>query len=362
MNCVFPCGFPGPTAFYLAMYVGTLILHVIFMNYVLAGTAALVVTARSRADGGMLGISDVLRDWMPFALSLAITAAIAPLLFLQILYKANFYSANILLFHRWMAILPVLIVGFYLLYLLKTKWIAGRSPVLQVLVGLLALGCFGFTAASWTENHLLSLDAAAWPRLYESGRLHYEHPQFVSRLIMLGVGSVPTMCLLVGWQLYAARRMGSVLVPGRPRRLMQIAIAGEIVAVFAGAYYLWNLPADAKAHLKGWLGGPYLALATLGIAIQVYAWVRVARREEFAVGSLLLCSTGLLLTLIGMTVTREVIRLSFVDISQLFGQHAEAARKGGMLVFLAFFVLNGLLIIGCVRLVRRNASRPDPMS
>ena len=41
-----------------------------------------------------------LRDWLPFVLSAAITAGIAPLLFVQILYQRAFYTANLLLFNR----------------------------------------------------------------------------------------------------------------------------------------------------------------------------------------------------------------------------------------------------------------------
>jgi len=42
MNAPFPFGFPGATAFYLTLYVVTLLIHVAFMNYVLAGATCLV--------------------------------------------------------------------------------------------------------------------------------------------------------------------------------------------------------------------------------------------------------------------------------------------------------------------------------
>src|SRR5262245_22520401 len=119
MDTVFPFGFPRATAFYLTLYVATLVIHVVFMNYVLAGSAYLAwFTLAHRRDDLAQDARDPLafplRDWMPFLLSAAITAGIAPLLFLQILYQRPFYTANLLLFNRWMAILPVLIVAFYL--------------------------------------------------------------------------------------------------------------------------------------------------------------------------------------------------------------------------------------------------------
>src|SRR5687767_8980684 len=100
VDTLFPFGFPFPTAFYLTAYLASLMLHVVFMNYVLAGSAHLLgraVLRGSQPDHSQ--VSEVLRDWLPFMLSAAITAGIAPLLFLQILYRRQFYTANLLLFY-----------------------------------------------------------------------------------------------------------------------------------------------------------------------------------------------------------------------------------------------------------------------
>ena len=39
MESVFPFGIPGPTLLYLMLYVLTLAVHFVFMNYVFAGTS-----------------------------------------------------------------------------------------------------------------------------------------------------------------------------------------------------------------------------------------------------------------------------------------------------------------------------------
>ena len=130
MNTLFPFGFPWPTAMYLTLFVVTAAIYMVFMNYVLAGAIVLLVGylapgARRRVEGGAGGptrsglglILKVVRDWLPAILGLAITTGIAPLLFLQILYKHQFYTANLLLFNRFMLLLPALIVAYYMLYL-----------------------------------------------------------------------------------------------------------------------------------------------------------------------------------------------------------------------------------------------------
>lgn len=354
MDRFFPIGFPGPTAFYLALYVGTLIIHVIFMNYVLAGVGFLAVSSISRRrtteTPGTVSARSVLTDWMPFATSAAITAGVAPLLFVQILYKKNFYTANLLLFHRWMAILPVLIVGFYLLYLLKSKWIVRQSKLALATISVGALACFAFTGLSWTENHLLSTDTGSWPGLYESGSMVYSHPQLIPRLGLWAVGAIPTMCLLVGWQLCIAQRRGRAIAASQTRILSRLAFLGMLLSGLCGWLYWLRMDEQARQAITGPLAGPFLIAAIIGLAIQVVGWIDQGRQPMFCRRALLAITLGVAMTVTCMSVVREAIRLAAIDLAPLYPQHADAAGKGGMIVFFGFLVLNAILIAWCLRL------------
>ena len=174
MSDVFPLGLPAPTTLYLCLYVVTLVAHVVFMNYTLAGAVILgVETARGRASGP---VATMLRDWLTFALSLAITAGVAPLLFVQILYREGFYTANLLLGTRWMAVVPALIAGFYLLYAAKIERVSARKW-LAVAVSVGAVLCFVFVGYSFTENHLLSVSPAEWSGVYTRGDVAWFRPK-----------------------------------------------------------------------------------------------------------------------------------------------------------------------------------------
>ena len=131
MESVFPFGFPSPTAFYLTLYVLTFALHHAFMHYVAAGSMyiswATIIRGPRGAASSSPAIADLIRDWMPFSLSAAITAGVAPLLFVQIVYPRHFYTANLLLSWRWMIVVPVLIVSFYLLYVIKSSMLVNWS-------------------------------------------------------------------------------------------------------------------------------------------------------------------------------------------------------------------------------------------
>src|SRR5690606_9115623 len=123
------------------------------------------------------------------------------ILFIQLLYKHPFYTANLLLFHRWMAILPVLIVAFYLLYLQKTAWLERRSTLLRAGVALGVVAMFLFVAWSWSENHLLSLASQqTWTEHYSAGRMWYAAPELAPRLSLFLVASFTNLALILAWQ------------------------------------------------------------------------------------------------------------------------------------------------------------------
>ncbi len=238
MESFFPFSVPAPTLFYLMLYVLTLAVHFVFMNYVFAGTFYVAVVGVGQADAALARLHNpigaMLRDWLPFAFSGVITAGVAPLLFVQVLYKQQFYTANLLLFHRWMAVVPALIVAFYLLYLLKSTSISDWPAGWRSAVGVGALVAIGFTGYSWSENHLLSLDEGRWVSFYEDRQWFYHHSALLPRVGMWLAGAVPTMMAIVCWQLRSAERRGLRIFSSEVRVACVWALAGLVLAVLFG--------------------------------------------------------------------------------------------------------------------------------
>ena len=353
---MFPFDQPAPTAFYLVCYLATLVLHVVPMNYVLAGSSYLALLGvwemvTGRRVGSHRAIAAKLRDWMPFALSVAITAGVAPLLFLQILYKQPFYTANLLLWHRWMAILPVLIVAFYLLYLQKSNYLAddGRR-IARAIVSVGILACFAFVAWSWTENHLLSTRGqAVWTAQYASGSLWYGDAELPPRLALWYTGAFPALALVIAWQV-----RNGVDAHRAARPVASIAMAGLAIAAVASVVYARALPVEVRNQIQT-TALPYLILVGLGGVLQAVAWTIAWRtRVLSSFGLLVAITAGVVAATLGMTVVREVRRLAAIDISELYATHARASAVGGLALFVLFFVLNSLLIAGVLVMVCRG--------
>lgn len=359
---------PAPSLMYLGLYLGTLCLHAVLAGYVLAGSgyiaAATVFGGQSSEDP----LKRVLVDWLPFSLGVAITMGVAPLLFIQILYKENFYTANLLLFHHWMIMVPVLIVGFYLLYLNKTERVASWGRGARSLVALGAFVCFGFAAWSWTGNHLIALERARWAALYAAGGVPAPTLAMLLRLGLWLGGSLPVMAAIAGWQLARAQPGAkhqpanddagplSATVTRARARLAILALAGIGAAAAAAIAYTGQLAESARAALAQTPSA--LGVAALGTLMQIAAWIWLLRgsaraRVSWSRPALAAVALGTALTVLGVAAARELVRMAHIDTGALLETHARVAEAGGIVAFFVFLLLNGGLIAWTLVALRR---------
>jgi len=362
MNHLFPFGFPAPTAFYLVAYIVTLLIHFAFMAYVLGGSAYIALVRVQRVlrptpkESGP--IENMLIDWLPAMLSGAITAAIAPLLFLQILYQHNFYTANLLLLHRWMAILPILIIGFYVLYLLKSSYIAALPAWARVALAAVPFICFFFTGYTWMENHLLSLQTQDfWSAFYGTGRTFYYEPVMAARILVWAGLAWAATATIIAWQLwYRAKKPTNQEEPNLPN-LARTALGGVIFCLLFGVLCLYLNPSLLNLLTSSRFSAPYFAIGIAGLGVYAASWRYIVRYKNTSILWLCSASAGLMLFALALLIVREGLRLQRLGgplLQSLFANHALASQKGGFFVFLVFFVINAGLVTLCFTIVRRK--------
>jgi hypothetical protein len=308
---------------WLALYLLTFAVHVVLVGYVVAGTAyALVAAMRGKDDA----IADGVRDRLPFMLGLGITAGVAPLLFLQLIYQRQFYSANLIAGPRWGAVVPALIVGFYALYLAKAT-IVSRVRKLALAAGLV---CFVFVAWSWTEINALLQDEPAWREMYAAGTRFYGESSIAPRLLAWLGAMATSFAILAAWWGDGAQR----------KRLALIGIAGRVVTAI-GVAILAATGASVVGAAHGWT---FVLIAAL--VVEGAGWIWMLRAPAGAALSLV-TGAGAAALLAGVVV-REAPRLLLVE-----RPRASALDAQGMWVFVATALLGVALISWIVRTIRR---------
>ncbi len=351
MTGLFPFILPGATVLYLLLFVGTLVIHFVFMSYVLAGSVWVFFGLfRSREKPSV--ITDVLKDWMPVMLSGAITAGVAPLLFIQILYRQPFYTANLLQFHRWMVILPVLIVLFYLAYLIKAQ--GHRHSWLQKVAAAACVCCVLFIAWSWSGNHVLSLQSHdAWQGDYAGNAGTGQQTLVRLRLALWVSMTFPVLSCLLVWML-RNRRTGDNDQPPGVARTSAVAICGTTTSLIVAIVLSNQLSDNCRDAMTSGSGILWLMIAGLGTVLQLIAWAKrfCSRCDTLTTRSFV--TLGIVLQLAGVMMCRELIRVTSLGDRIDFTGHADAATSGGFRLFLLFCGINAVVAVWCIRLARRK--------
>jgi hypothetical protein len=335
----FPFGHGAPTSIYLGLYLGTWIVHMFLVAVVCGGAAVVGFDAWRGGDPGSprRRAAAPLRDLLPLVLGLAITAGVAPLLFVQILYREAFYTAHLLQVGRALAILPALLGCFYLLYLGKGDRGRWARVAIYAAAGAAAL----FIGYSFAELHTVALEPETWVERYAAAEVPGAAGAPLRFFAFLGLAAALTP-VAAAWLL---RWRGD---PGAEAALAVPAIAGWIAAAAAVVLYGRGLPEDAAAAVAHPSVRMQLAVAAVAAAVAATAWGRVAARPAASHRALPLATAASGIALWGLAVAREAVRAARLDLETLAPLHRNAAESGGGLAFAAFAVVNAALIGWCI--------------
>jgi hypothetical protein len=137
--------------------------------------------------------------------------------------------------------------------------------------------------------------------------------------------------------------------------MLAIASLASLV-VLAGSLVWFRavLPEADRTSLAMPIAGVYLWIAPIAMACQIAGWTMALAARRLTAVSLGAITAGVIGFVLAAVVLREVVRMGRKNMEALLDAHQTAAQVGGLFVFLLFFVLNAVLITGCVVLVRRG--------
>jgi hypothetical protein len=309
-----PLPLPAPPALVWTLLQITFLLHVIAMNLVLGGSVlALRWRFSRRADDAALRarLLAAFDGALPVAVAAAVTLGVAPLLFVQVLHGRVFFTSSILMGWLWLALVPLLALGYSGAYLRAFR--ADRLGSTGSWVAALVTVSFAAVAFLQVSNATRALRPETFAAIYQAEprglSLNLGDPSFWPRCLHLLLGAVAVAALAVALFGAARRRSDPELARWAVRHGTTLFAAVTAGNVFVGMLFLVSLPKPVLMRLVG--GDPWsMALLAGGILFAVTvagaAPLTLGAKRPFAASVVL---AGLLLvTLVLMVLLRDDVR------------------------------------------------------
>ena len=288
-----------------------------------------------------------------YAISLAITTGVAPLLFVQVLYQQYFYSGTILLGWIWFAMLVLLMIGYYAAYLHKKF----RGPWL----GISALTFFGI-AMTHVAVHLIHVQPGKWAQFNTSAWTVLGDPTYWPRLLHFVLAAITFAALVAAWWAVRRARAGAdvELNTAIARTAWRWSLWSTVLIMVDGFILLGVLP---KPVLLGVMRGGLATLGPLTISILfgVGLLMMLARARNPVESPGLVSGTlaALTLTIAVMTVTRHQVRVLYLEPATSQFQATIVPQWGNFILFALLLVAGLATVFWMVRRVLTSPAEGD---
>jgi hypothetical protein len=264
-----PIPLPAPVWLLKLLHIVTLALHFVAVEMLLGGLLLAVLLSLFRNSPNAQVTARALARRLTVVMTYVINLGVPPLLFAQVLYGRALYTSSVLMGVYWIAIVPTLILTYWMLYKFSARLDAGKSAWW---VGLIAWLLAGGVSRMLSTNMTLMLRPEVWRDMYSaSGMGAYlptGDPTLEPRWLMMLAGG-----LLIGglWLVYLAGRSTFTA----EEKKFVVGLGGNLAAIFGVVYLaagLWAAsvqPTEVKAGLAG--DSIYPAYKFAGFA--GYGWI-----------------------------------------------------------------------------------------
>lgn len=337
-----PLGLPVPVWILLALKIFGFFLHLVFMNLWLAGLPVALFLLRSKP-----AVAERLLHALPFFMAFGINAGIVPLLFLQTLYPQFFYPATILQAWFWFAVIPLLLIAYYAVYLASF----GKFRVAAALTATLFICMIGLMFSSAMS---LTANVQAWPKIFMNSNqagavdgvyFHFNLEVLLRFLLVTGMafGTLAAYFVAVAeWFAKSANDKTDL------RKLVALYFFGAVIYAVAGAVYASSIWEELP---RTWFIVAGVSMIT-GVLLAAAYWRNPSRAKGIAL------IVAQLAVLLSNAIARQWVQLS--ELMKWYDPYKAPIRGewGSFELFMAT-LLAALIIITWIGLTALRRTRND---
>ena len=264
-----PIPLPAPVWLMKLLHVVTLSLHFVAVEMLLGGLLVAILLSLFGKSAHAHTTAKALARRLTVVMTFVINLGVPPLLFAQVLYGRALYTSSVLIAVYWIAIVPTLILTYWLLYKFAARLERGQSAWW---VGLIAWLLAGGVARMLSTNMTLMLRPEAWHSMYAASALGAYlptgDPTLEPRWLMMLAGG-----LVIGglWLMYLAGRSTFTA----EEKAFVAGLGGKLAAAFGIVYLaagLWAASVQPDA-VKAGLAGHAIYPAYKFAGFAGYGWI-----------------------------------------------------------------------------------------
>jgi len=305
------------------LHIVTLTLHFVAMNFLLGGVIV-VLFAKLKDKWNDPTIRKFVKMF-PNAMAATVTIGVAPLLFVQLVFHRQTYAASIISGWFWLMIVIAVIIGYYFLYASSfSKKSPGNKPVYLSL----ALICLLYVSFIYSSVFSMAERPEFFKSLYagnQSGLLiNPDLNSYIFRWLHMVLGAVTVggfFVGIIGKDNQPAFNLGK-----------RVYLWGMVVTMIVGLVYMMTL----GDHLRPFMRSAAIWLVLVSFILSL-ASLHFMFKKKF-----LISGTALFISLVGMVVTRYILRLIYLEGGpQPFEPTSLPVEPqwGIFIVFLVFFLI-----------------------
>ena len=309
---------PAPPAVFMVLLIFVFTVHVIFMNLLFGGTILATVSHfRGRKDANHDYLSRRIFKLLPIVIAITVNFGVAPLLFVQIMYGQLFYSSAILIASAWIAVIPLVILGYYGTYTLRFKW--DRVARFRMPLMLFVTAVFSVIPFIFVNNLTLMEKPAGWLAHYFQnpayGSFNLSDWSIYPRYIHVALGALAVAgvwIMIIGfrgrsgtgeWSEWAMRYGGKIF------------IYFTMINILAGFWFFLVHPKRVMMTFMGQnMAATIVFTAAVVLAIAAVLFFNRMRKAPEIKVKTITAGAGILLTvMILMLVMRQFLRASYLQ-------------------------------------------------
>lgn len=340
-----PTPLPAPVWLFQVLLLVTFFVHILFLNVTLGGSVigAVHATLATGQDAPGRRLGRLLAGLLPASVSFTVTSGVAPLLFIQLMYGQVFYAATVLVGWIWLAILPLIVVGYYAVYLYKFEVGApGGRPVWLGVAGV----CFVVVAAIQVLVNVLQLTPPRWQAVAAAIGAVMQDATIIPRYLHFLLGSLAVAGIFLAVvAVERAHRTPDPFFTWLARRGIVWSLAATGLQMVDGFWLLFSLPRDLLISLVGGRPWPTVHLAvSMGLGFLALILLSGLREPERQRNLVRFTAAVMCVTVFAMIGLRDVVRAMYLSPLIRLRELPSATQVDVTILFFVLFVLGGATV------------------